>query len=734
MDEYELTYIISPQHYFARRDVFLSSANEVHYFYEKSYIKTLSDKLVHRVYPDKTEDYHKKTIKRQLICIGMFVYKHSLETAVDSIEQITNNFYLCERTNRRLSDDQKLETTLKINIGHGDPNKLITVHNQMLAHMNSLIATGITPTSTSSTIAIEFQTKKTTDELNNVYKEMLNDYDIDYDMVGQKFMQITLNSPFKSIISNISRIRPMTINISDVRNETKKGAKIYYSYKPDGYNAFAIVSKRIGYFIFSNGGIVLSDKRGYITNRDALFDEWLFYRSTCIRLNANYILHGELMPNAFIIFAEIPLQRIPTWRTATRSHAGGGMMKHFLHTIKISHKRQIPIDESTDDPPYNTDGIVIVFDSDKAYHKTNIYKVKPPEHNTVDIKLINNKAWAVLSREVEALVLVRCPLVLPHILHEYSPVNTKLTIPIDGTIYECRLDKDASIWPYKTRPDKRVPNSLRAIMASFSALFLPDWLEAIKKRETLGFYKHPARSSTRKNLSKLVHDIIHEFMINNKALRVLDLGGGKLGYLRQIIDIGIIHYLNIDISAYDLWDGIGRIVSNSNGASFFSAISILEGAIQLTSTLLQVPDAWHTSFDTIISIFAFHHFAETDKDIKNSVKLISTLASAESNLLIIMYDYDKVRADMTDILDLGLIQFSTTQTNNRIKVLAEFSSDPFDEPSPSIISIISALDLADFILTSSAHLPAPTYIDDLGNHIPLKIAEYISILTFKKMH
>lgn len=344
-------------------------------------------------------------------------------------------------------------------------------------------------------------------------------------------------------------------------------------------------------------------------------------------------------------------------------------------------------------------------DTGDSYTDTRIFKIKPPELNTIDVKLKLGDmgvyyATAVFSRSVEKEIVVRLPLLVSGEINHLMPVVHNDSGYIEGAIYECEIDPRGFLIPIRHRQDKQNPNSILAIMDGFGCQYLPPWLDNIKDTGQIGFYdkKMQKGDPMRYGISKEIHAVLSTTLHDTRSRRIADIGGGKMGYLKTLLGhIGQIDlYLNIEISMFDIFDGIGRIcMSKDSGAvDMFERSHFIDGPMQNRSTMESVPKLWKNSFDMVMSVFAIHHGCGNEADMAATIKLISYLAAPRANVMIAVYDFEKIRAKFASEGFSGELDDWNFMTG-----LAFQNFDYFKELAPSLINFAQSMESAGFMLT-----------------------------------
>ena len=228
--------------------------------------------------------------------------------------------------------------------------------------------------------------------------------------------------------------------------------------------------------------------------------------------------------------------------------------------------------------------------------------------------------------------------------------------------------------------------------------------------------------------------MLKSFLSDTKAKKIADIGGGKIGYIRVLLELSgqLDLYLNIELSKFDIYDGIDRICSTGTQAAYdlFELSYFIDGPMQKKSTLVSIPKAMVGTFDTIISIFAFHHGCGNATDMIETIKLVSHLAAVGCNVMIVVYNFDKIRIEFDSPenpikeLDLGIVRFKPL--NNWIfKTALSFQNYKyFEEPAPNLITLLKEMKKAGFTLTGTAEF----------NDMDIKALKYIVIFKFKKIN
>ena len=509
VNEHELSYIVSVPHYIINRDGMLSIGT-VKYFYEVTRFNNKSEKLVYRKNKDKKNSYIKnictftgydgtEKLSKFVTNLSLFVYKDSIETQVNP-QAFPGCVYVCERIEWPDKNDKNIkhECTIKIPVNNNKSENIDGIDIAPDIYFIKMLKNNILPMETSCTISVEYTTKPPENIISKPRLNMMETYGIDYSMVYKNINRMVYKTNIARIVMQIEKNKPRTINIMAWRKIAGEEGTIYKSHKPDGYNGIAIFSKTKGLLIYSQGCVYMSSRSGELMDKNLILKISSHKDIISIINSADYVIHGEMMENCFIIFAIIPIggssSSIPNWSESVNINGVKSLMKTLTNKYEIKKRRYYDINEDMPDADYITDGIVVIKDTGNPYTQTRVFKIKPPNTNTIDVRLKFGKknmyyATAVFSSKLSNDIVVKSPLLTSGEIQSAMPIMPNKAGYIDGCIYECSIDPNNVIVPIKIRRDKRNANSIQAVVDTLACFHLPDWIKIIKGDIKTGFYQ-----------------------------------------------------------------------------------------------------------------------------------------------------------------------------------------------------------------------------------------------------
>ena len=723
------------------------------YFFEVVKITENHAKVVNRLFDDGTSDAYVKKMNPDPraagkfmwfnLGIALFVYKESTEEPIPMTDVI-GRVYCCERIcwNHETESGARYEATIKIPLKNYVKNTLTDVGSKPSDIFACLIKHPISLQSSHTSVAIEFPRSLTWEEMNHHRGAMMKMMGIDYVKVYDTVCRGIKQEGIIKILRALAANKPKTIGVMLWRNMLSQDGMIYKSHKPNGHDGLAFVSRGNGCVILSKGGIFIGTPKFHLFGHEAIVDRRAFRAMTGIINSCNYIIHGEMIHRTFVIFATIPFERpSQSWALSSKMEGIKRHMMPYTSGMTIIEKKYYNVDLQMEPASYQTDGIVIVKDSGKPYTATQVLKIKPKAENTIDVRLNTDGKGGyyptcIFSGIFPQEMPVRMPLLTTGRLQDVLPVAPSMDGYVDGAVYECAINSNGELQPRAIRLDKIHGNSLIAGMDILSAMHLPDWNKTIKDKSGEGFYEKrlDGNNETRYLISKAVHSSIADFLRLAKVESLTDIGGGKIGYLKVLTSFArqLSMYFNIEKSMIEIFAGIGRICNKGDETNYhiMTKSHFLCGAMELNSTLKSIPAELSGVFDGVMSVFALHHGCADVKSMTNTVKLIDHLTKPAGNVMIVVYNFDKIRnkfaalaaENKEQLLDLGIVRFRPNDEWSFITELEFQNYKPFVEPAPSIVTFTETMLKASFELTE---------MSEYGSKGPDAL-EYICALKFVK--
>lgn len=607
-------------------------------------------------------------------------------------------------------------------------------------------------------------------------------------------------------LNSLWNFKPKTLDAMNIR-DLYQNDTTYYSIKYDGVNAFMLYVPGAGILFLTMLGIYVqsSTDPGLMIPPTKLVTYFTYEELKKIYerivIHSVMIVHGELVfddlskasstePKGFVSFGCIEIGNATSKASMIRNHTSPYYNDEQVildNSVSIVIRRQLQdnlfddtnftykhkqyysnykeFSESAMDEKLPSDGIIITSWSgdDTRYVNHLSIKHKPGKENTIDL-YINQKGEALYD-----IVQHNGPNIKIIDRQHFEPIplsakikpkvvthNLKIVADEGPGIYECEIIPDRKITNIKVirkRNDKTVTNSLLTLMSTYTSkqINLTDLLIDDKEYNDRSFFGNPVKKNQdiKVTINKIVYPLLNpyasQYMESPKhRLNILDIGGGKVGYLRTIyrIEQNIDYWINIDSSDLDLLDSQLRISKRNEHSlikKYYPAhfdMGDKHGWDHIDSFCKEK----NIKMNYVMSIFAFHFAFDSHSSMCTVLDNLAKVTSSGTTLIIVGYDHTKIKEyfDSADKnkkdneFDLDLVKFYKPHTANgqkRITVKASFGNNKvFVEPFVDTQTIISQLQLRGF---NHRH---KIYLNEINkehgmNHI---IFEYICINIFTK--
>lgn len=511
-----------------------------------------------------------------------------------------------------------------------------------------------------------------------------------------------LRDTLEKSLDPLMRLHPLVISASDWRKViSRENIDILFSEKSDGIDC-------IGFICDKSKGVILVSKNGVfcifngIVMRPIDVAHTELYRNSIIMRHlkiCTHIIHGELIhteeTHGFVLFAMMKINNPGLIATeALMRRVPDFVVRSFMPiTVQAKTYYQSYSQSLANRTGIPEDGTIITVLEEVPYPKLQIFKHKPHELNTIDLLIKNGVAYYTADSNAQMFDDQFHPIRInfineckmnhtPGIIDE-RPDSEKRHQLANG-IFECKIINGDDIDPnprlsvISNRPDKLYPNGIRAYAAIIGAKYLIDWskiIDQIDEYKQVVFGMVRSKSQERFILSSVVFKVVDDFINKGSCNRIIDLGGGKLGYFKIIIKyIGSIElYVNFDLAAFDLADSLMRV---SKCSSLMKVYYVFNGSFASNTSWHLFNENCDAKFNAVLSVFAFHYAFESLNSADVAISNLSDLIEIGGNVLIISYDYDAILDALktVDILDLGIVRFESADNDDNIGVRAEFNS------------------------------------------------------------
>lgn len=407
--------------------------------------------------------------------------------------------------------------------------------------------------------------------------------------------------------------------------------------------------------------------------------------------------------------------------------------KHMVRLDPATLKTQFDLVYRDTKYNYNIDGMMLVL-SGAGYFNTQWFKFKPPEHNTIDFLVMKASAAEqdrpaatlyilfvginyAMQTKLGLMPLANYKYYFPNVPTEYYPIQfSPSTNPkeylwyraadaddLHGKIVEVR--KDGSDWTLVKIRDDRAPsshyygNNFKTAEIVYQNYFNPLMFEDLYTFRRGYFTKTALDLYKAKNaFHRFIATIVFKKYIK-PGNSVIDLGSGRGGDIQRYRNIGVKNILFVDKDKDALLELISRKFESRaqhSGAATEAQMKIyvLEQDLkEPAGDIISNINKFETpQFNTVVSNFAVHYFADSAQNMKNVADLCSII-SAGGYVMFSIMSGQKVAAALEDVqfehswklyegevIKYEIKKLYTEKSGKLISVRHPFSDELYEEP------------------------------------------------------